>query len=120
MKFFHLPIGAQFEYRGESYRKSGPLVATREGDGRQQLMMRSASVKPESSNPGQPPQTESGEHLSADQVKAAFQIFYQACEQLMVESSGAQSGPQQEELRRRLRTHRQRFLEKLQVPRETR
>jgi hypothetical protein len=120
MKFFQLPIGARFEYRGEVYRKSGPLVATREVGGAQQLMMRSANVKPESSEAEQGSETAPGESLPADRVEAAFRDFYQACEQLLAESSGAQTGTQQEELLQRLRTHRQRFFAQIKRSEETR
>lgn len=116
MKFFHLPIGTRFEYRGETYRKSGPLVATRESDGSQQLMMRSASVNPEASDAGRAPETVSGDSLPADRVEVAFEVFYQACEQLLKESSGAESGPRQDEVHQRLRIYRQRFFEQLRPP----
>lgn len=120
MKFFQLPVGARFEYRGEVYRKSGPLVATREAGGAQQLMMRSANVNPDTPEAGQAPEIAPGESLPVDRVEAAFQVFYQACEQLLAESSSAHSGPQQEELSQRLRSHRRRFFEQLRRPQESR
>ncbi len=116
MKFFQLPTGARFQYRGEAYRKSGPLVATREAGGAQQLMRRSANVKPETSDAGQAPEMASENRLPLSRVEAAFQVFYLACEQLLAESSGDQSEARQEELRRRLKTHRQRFFTQLQPP----
>jgi hypothetical protein len=120
MKFYNIPIGTRFEYRDETYRKSGPLVAVREANGSQQLMMRSANVKPEVFEAGGAPEIGPGDSLPADRVEAAFDVFYQACEQLLKESGGAQSGPQQDEVRQRLRMHRRRFFEQLQDPGETR
>ena len=120
MKFFQLPIGARFEYRGEAYRKSGPLVATKEVGGAQQFMMRSASVKPEPPDAGPAPRATPGDSLPLDRVEAAFGVFYQACEQLLAESSGAQTGAWQEELLERLRVHRRIFFARLKLPEESR
>ena len=44
MKFLHLQVGQQFEYRGEHYTKVAPLIASNNADGRQKMIPRSATV----------------------------------------------------------------------------
>jgi hypothetical protein len=44
MKFLHLQIGQQFEYRGQHYTKVAPLIASNNSDGSQKMIPRSALV----------------------------------------------------------------------------
>lgn len=44
MKFLHLQVGQQFEYRGEHYTKVAPLIASNNADGSQKMIPRSAAV----------------------------------------------------------------------------
>jgi len=44
MKFLHLPIGQQFEFRGSHYTKVAPLIASNNADGKQKMIPRSALV----------------------------------------------------------------------------
>jgi hypothetical protein len=44
MKFLHLQIGQQFEYRGQHYTKVAPLIASNNSDGSQKMVPRSALV----------------------------------------------------------------------------
>ena len=46
MKFPHLPLGQRFVYQDERYTKTGPLTASRERDGGQRMIPRSAAVLP--------------------------------------------------------------------------
>ena len=44
IKFLHLQIGQQFEYRGTHYTKVSPLIASNNADGSQKMIPRSAAV----------------------------------------------------------------------------
>lgn len=54
MKFLHLQVGQQFEYRGEHYTKVAPLIACNNGDGKQKMIPRSALVTVRESAPSKP------------------------------------------------------------------
>ncbi len=44
IKFLHLKVGQQFEFRGEHYTKVAPLIASNDSDGKQKMIPRSALV----------------------------------------------------------------------------
>lgn len=44
MKFMHLQLGQQFEFRGEYYTKVAPLIASNNSSGKQKMIPRSALV----------------------------------------------------------------------------
>ena len=44
MKFLHLQIGQQFEFRGQHYTKVSPLIASNNSDGKQKMVPRAALV----------------------------------------------------------------------------
>jgi hypothetical protein len=44
MKFLHLQVGQQFEFRGDHYTKIAPLIASNNANGRQKMIPRSAAV----------------------------------------------------------------------------
>jgi hypothetical protein len=44
MKFLQLPLGQQFEFRGQHYTKVAPLIASNNADGKQKMIPRSALV----------------------------------------------------------------------------
>ncbi|MCP5141793.1 MAG: hypothetical protein H6980_05510 [Gammaproteobacteria bacterium] len=46
MKFLHLGLRERFEFEGEVYTKSSPMIATRERDGSTRAIARSANVRP--------------------------------------------------------------------------
>lgn len=46
MRFPHLPIGQRFSFKGKTYTKTGPLTASEEATGNNQLIMKSAEVTP--------------------------------------------------------------------------
>ena len=59
MKFLHLQVGQQFEYRGGHYTKVAPLIASNNADGKQKMIPRSAAVTVagENHDPGTETQT---------------------------------------------------------------
>ena len=75
MKFQHIKIGQQFSYKGETYVKSTPLVASHVGTGEQKLIPRYAAIMvtdtskiSEDKNPTR--------NLNSKQVLIAFDTFY--------------------------------------------
>ena len=44
IKFLHLKVGQQFEYRDQHYTKVSPLIASNNADGAQKMIPRSAAV----------------------------------------------------------------------------
>lgn len=46
VKFSQLAVGQRFEFQGQHYTKSSPLLATADSGGAQRMMMRAALVSP--------------------------------------------------------------------------
>lgn len=78
MKINQLPLGARFEYEGEEYVKSGPLVAT--GKSGQRLIPKYAVLRPLD---GAAPAPERRPSLPRDEVMAALAAFVDECAQLV-------------------------------------
>ena len=78
MKFHELPIGQQFEFAGEIYVKSAPLIACHAQSGKQKFMPRYALVRlAGEAVPVVPVQI--GSMIPAEAVIAAFEGFYACC-----------------------------------------
>ncbi len=75
MKIHQLPMGARFEYAGQVYEKTGPLVAT--GAGGQRLIPKYAVLKVlDGSAPAPAAQSTP---LTRESVLAAFENYHAAC-----------------------------------------
>jgi hypothetical protein len=104
MKLQQLPDGARFEYQGRVFVKTGPLTARSETGG-QQIIPRSAIVKPADLPPPERPPAGRGK-LSETVVRSAFDEFYRSCGEMLDEDS-----------RGELEAARARFLAALKQPR---
>lgn len=82
MKIHQLPHGARFEFEGEEYVKTGPLIGTRNG-GQQRLIPKYAVLKPLDAAVAAPA-AESVAIARAD-VLAAFEAFSAECVRLVGE-----------------------------------
>lgn len=105
MKFSLLAVGQQFEYQGETYIKSTPLIAHQVDTGEQRLIPRSASVISSSTNPTA---SSAAEKTSVDsnELRAAF-----------AELEGQLAGLLEQDARvgRAFEQARQRFFDRLGV-----
>lgn len=72
-----MPNGARFEFEGEVYVKTGPLIGTRSEDGRQRLIPRHAVLKPLDAVAVAP--VEKSATLARADVLAAFEVFAAKC-----------------------------------------
>ena len=92
MKFHELPIGQQFEFEGETYVKSAPLIACHAQSGKQKFMPRYAAVRLAGEAVPAAPVQKSG-MIRIEAVGSAFDEFYACClsvlESLPVEKQGA-------------------------------
>lgn len=79
MKIHQLPMGARFEYEGQAYVKTGPMLAT--GPGGQRLIPRYAVLKVLGDQPSPVPQ--GPKPLSRQAVTAAFEAFRTRCRPLV-------------------------------------
>lgn len=76
MKIHQMPMGARFEYQGEEYVKSGPMVAT--GKAGQRMIPKYAVLKP--LGEVEPERAvEAGAALPRGEVLRAFDAFYARC-----------------------------------------
>jgi len=81
MKIHQLPIGARFEYEGEVYVKTGPMMGT--GNGGQRFFPKYAVLK---SLDGPVATAEAkSENLSRSTVMQAFAMFHAECKKLVAE-----------------------------------
>jgi hypothetical protein len=80
MKIHHLPQGARFEYEGEEYVKTGPMLAI--GKGGQRLIPKYAVLKPigEMESGAETPTRDS---LARAEVLKAFDAFCADCQALL-------------------------------------
>lgn len=104
MKIQHLPIGAHFEFEGQIFVKTGPMMAASEAGG-QRVIPRSAFLHPVGSADSASAVANSS--LERQQVAAAFATFYANCAGLVGEND-----------RRELELARQRFLTALSLTSE--
>jgi flagellin-specific chaperone FliS len=51
MKFFQLPIGARFQFKGGTYTKTSPMMASRDSSANPEMFRRSTEVLPAEGNP---------------------------------------------------------------------
>ncbi len=105
MKFSMLPLGARFEFEGKVYTKTGPVAATSESGG-QRMIPRYAVLRPLDGSL-QAPEVTPKRKLDAHQVEAAFETFYAACGQALVEA--VQDEVRLGDARQQLNTARLRF-----------
>lgn len=80
MKIHQLPHGARFEYEGDEYVKTGPLLAT--GKGGQRLIPKYAVLRPLGEVGGVPPKT-APDALPAARVVEAVDAFCAECRHLV-------------------------------------
>lgn len=99
MKIHQLPLGARFEFGGEEYVKTGPLLAT--GKAGQRFIPKYAVLKALAEVQAVP-QAAGSAPLSRADVLAAFEIFCADCRMLIAEDA-----------RPSLESARQRFLKAL-------
>lgn len=86
MKIHQLPAGARFEFEGEEYVKTGPLIGTR-SDGRQRLIPRHAVLRPLDAVVAAPEPKKAA--LARADVLAAFEAFCADCARLVGEEEQA-------------------------------
>lgn len=115
MKFYLLAPGQRFEYKGEIYVKTRPLIALHEASGKERLIPRSANVSliqgyaPPPSPPPEPEQPP----LQAEAVLEAFDAFYARC-LLCLEELEPELEPQRvKTAHENLREARRRFMASL-------
>ena len=82
MKFHELSIGQQFEFEGEMYAKSAPLIANHAQSGKQKFMPRYAVVRLAGETMPAAPVVKGGP-IRAEVVISAFEVFYKSCLQAL-------------------------------------
>lgn len=112
MKFQQLKIGQQFEYQGNRYVKSSPLVASHAETGEQKLIPRYATIVVMDTAP--PPENNTiTRMLNSDQVRTAFDKFY-TCVIESLETSVTEIDAQTiKSMHNQLENSRQEFLNEL-------
>lgn len=102
MKIHQLPQGARFEYEGEEYVKTGPMLAT--GKGGVRLIPKYAVLKPVGEVEAAR-ETAQGQSVVREKLLAAFDVFCAECQTLVPEDR-----------RSELQAARVRFLEAIEAP----
>jgi len=86
MRINQLPIGARFEYEGQEYVKTGPMIgASNTG---QRLIPKHAALKP-LGEVAPPPAAAKSETVSRADVLRAFETFYARCDTLVADDQRA-------------------------------
>ncbi|MGD2074045.1 MAG: hypothetical protein PVI91_00015 [Gammaproteobacteria bacterium] len=114
MRFHQLALGQRFEFEGEVYVKSTPIIAVVEATGRERFIRRSANVRAmpqtDESVAGAPAQR----RLDPQAVLQAFDAFYAHCVRCL-EALPRSPGGEGARSRRELEAARQAFLERLRL-----
>lgn len=101
MKFMLLPVGARFEFQGEAYTKSSPVIASRDSTGEGRMIPRSAVVRPLAE--GEPAETVTlPEHVSFETVQGALETLHKECTRCLDDLDKDLSGAVKGEVRERL------------------
>jgi hypothetical protein len=86
MRIHQLPIGAHFEYEGQEYMKTGPMLGTCNAG--QRLIPKHAVLRP-LGDIDVPQEAERSETVSRTDVLNAFEAFYAQCNALVPETRRA-------------------------------
>lgn len=86
MRIHQLPIGARFEYQGQEYVKTGPMIGT--GSAGPRLLPKHAELRP-LGDVDVPQAAEPNEKLPRTDVLRAFEAFYAQCSALVAENRRA-------------------------------
>lgn len=78
MKFMLLPVGARFEFQGEAYTKSSPVIASRDSSGEGRMIPRSAVVRPLAEGE-QAEVTQLPEHVSFESAQDTLETLKKEC-----------------------------------------
>lgn len=92
MKIHQLPTGARFEYEGEEYVKTGPLLGS--GKNGQRLIPRYAVLKPLGET--EAAQATTKDAVSRKDVLRAFDSFFEDCKALVPPHQQAAMGASRE------------------------
>lgn len=113
-KFTLLPVGECFEYQGEQYSKTGPLIATNLKDNHRRMIPRSAMVMPltDTAVPP-PPDTSKSTTLDAASTLAAFEHYHCGCLDWLRLAEKEMSSETTEQIRTAMEQARQRFIQDL-------
>ena len=112
MKFQQLKIGQKFEYQGNTYVKSSPLIASHAETGEQKLIPRYAAVVVTDTT------MPSGDKkitrkLNTEQVQIAFEKFYTAVLESLTMSGAKIDAHTLESMHNQLESSRQEFFKEL-------
>ena len=119
MKFHQLSMGQRFEFEGDVYVRTRPLIAVHEASGQQRFIRRSASVKalPPVAAPATLQKDVAAQTggLGTTAVREAFDDFYARCLLGFDELEGIVDSERIKQLRGNLEVARRRFLESLSL-----
>lgn len=109
MRFYLVPVGQEFNYRGETYVKAGPLTASPKTGGKDKLIQRSAEVELVSNATQSEAVTSEVQYLSKNEVINTFNTYHNHCLELLKEISTEST----EDLQTKLDKHYQELMDSL-------
>jgi hypothetical protein len=117
VKFHEISIGQPFNFEGDVYVKTGPVMASRERDGSRRLMRRSSQVtlSDEETCAESVEAATSTEVLTREQVLTAFEAFLGLCDRCLEDMLDACDQRAVEEARRALHRGRNEFIAALSL-----
>lgn len=87
MRFYLIPVGKEFNYRGKTYIKAGPLTASPKTGGKDKLIQRSAEVELVGDATQSEPVTSEVQYLSKNEVINTFNTYHNHYLELLKEIS---------------------------------
>lgn len=110
MKFQHLKIGQQFEYKGESYIKDGPLMAMHQASGKKVLIPRSADLVITENSPTQA-KVELSDSIDSTVVIQALDTYESRCLELFESIAADIRSDKRHQLLAELKQARESFMQ---------
>jgi hypothetical protein len=117
VKFHEISIGQRFNFEGDVYVKTGPVMASCERDGSRRLMRRSSQVTLSGDETGaeSAETSTSAEALTRERVLTAFEAFSGLCHRCLEDMVEACDQRAVEEARRALQRARNEFIAALSL-----
>jgi hypothetical protein len=112
MKFGHVKIGASFEFDGQTYVKTSPMIGRNQSKGTQKFFRRAMEVNYREFDVDEKPELQN-RSLSHTQVAEAFAEFYRQCEQCLLSLTPKVDEPLLQQLRGELEHARGEFWAKI-------
>ncbi len=113
MKFHQLPVGQEFLFKGKTYVKASPVLATEINSGEQKFMRRADTVQLQAPLPSTSAPRKDNEAVQKTKVTALFECFFSTCTDLLEYELENIPSAKKHKISAQMQQARKRFLQDL-------